>query len=244
VTIVLPVSIALSHPSVDGHLHAATADCSDPVAGTVAAIRRAGVLSDDDRTDDALAELDAACLPDDDVVQLARARTLVHGDRPQQALDVLDAVAGADAAMWRAHALVALHRGDEAGRILAENLVHLPDAPPEAYLLSAELCPPCTAVELLELGLQRRGDVGSLRRASATAALACPATASSALDRLRTDVVRDQLLAGELLTAQHPHEARARYTSALVLVEAQRDTPARAEMKDLLTQRIADLDTP
>ena len=64
------------------------------------------------------------------------------------------------------------------------------------------------------------------------------------LDRLQGDVVRDQLLAGELLTPDQPDAARARYVSALALVEAQRDTPARTEMKALLTQRIADLDTP
>jgi len=215
------------------------------MVGTVAAIRRAGVLSDVGRTDDALAELDAACLPDAEVVRLARARTLLHGERPDDALAAIEGLSGPDAALWRAHALVDLGRGEEAGELLAASLHDLPSAPPEAYLEAAELTAPCTAVPLLELGLERRGDVATLRRAAAAADWACDPTGDAPLKRLRSDDVRDQLLAGDLLAASgRPLDARRRWSAALDQVASQRDTPARRTMSKTLSDRLATTDSP
>ncbi len=245
--------VAHAHPSVDGHLHAVEVRCTtadgapvaDPMVGTIAAIRRAGVLSDVGRTDDALAELNAACLPDAEVVRLARARTLLHGERPDEALAAIDGLSGPDAALWRAQALVDLGRAKEAGALLAASLHDLPSAPPETYLEAAELTAPCTAVPLLELGLQRRGDVATLRRAAAAADWACDPTGDAPLERLRPNDVRDQLLAGDLLAAAgRPVEARRRWSTALEQVASQRDTPARRAMSKTLFERLITTDSP
>ena len=239
---------AQAHPSVDGHLHASEVRCDpgeDPMVGTIAAIRRAGVLSDAGRTSEALAELEAACLPDAEVTRLARARTWLRGGNPSEALIALDGLEGADASLWRAQAYLALGREEEAGALLVAVLSHLPDAPPETYLQTASLVPPCTAVEVLALARTRRGDIGSLRRAAATASWTCHPERDDALEQLRPDVVRDALLAGDLLADRARwSEARARWTAAQALLTQQRDTPARHAMEAELTQRLNATDAP
>ena len=239
------LSLATAHPSVDGHLHEIEVHCTDPdghpaadpMRGTVAAIRRAGVLTDAGRTQEALAELDRACLPDAEVTRLARARTLLRADRPAEALVAVEGLSGADASLWRAQALVALGREAEAGALLAAALTSLPAAPPDAYLDAARLVGPCAAAEILDLGVQRRGDVASLRRAGATAAWSCGAEADP-LARLHPDDPRDQLLRGDLLASAGRHtEARQSWESALRQLDAQRDTPARARLRASILQR-------
>ncbi len=246
------ILVARAHPSVDGHLHEVEVRCAgvdggrvtDPMEGTVAAIRRAGVLSDAGRTDEALAELDRACVPEAEVTRLARARTLLHGGRPAEALAAVDGLSGADATLWRAQAMVALGREGEAGALLASALPDLHTAPPEAYLETADLVSPCTAVAVLDLGLARRGDVASLRRASASAAFAC-GVEPDPLARLRDDDARDLLLRGDLLErVGRTNEARRAWQNALRLVAAQRRTPAQEQMSQTLSHRLATSEEP
>lgn len=232
--------VAHGHPGVDAHLHEPPAPCTDPDAGDASRIRRAGILTDAARFDEALAELDAACQKDSEMVLLARARTTLKAGRPQATLDGLRGLEGPDAALWRAQALIALGRDDEAGALLALALPSLADAPPQAYLDAAERLGPEAGLQVLLLGLERRGDVGTLRRGAATAEAAL-GRLDAAAARLSPTHVADLTLLGDLLAPTDPAGARRAWTRALDQLDTARDTPANADARKTLLQR---LDTP